>query len=142
MKQKGSADTPLNKMVKGIGASLIVTALMTLVGVGTTAYLIHKELISQSCNEIAATMIYLLSGAAGAFISMNSVKRWAIQAAALSCAAYFLLLLSVTALFFGGEYSQVTPALLAILGGCSVALGVKFLCGKNRKKYKIKTGYR
>ena len=142
MSQKRSVNESASGIPKGIGISLIVCIITTLLGMAVSAYLIHKEMIAQESAEIAAILILTVSSAAGAFTAINTVKRMRLQMSLLSGVAYFLLLLSMTALFFGGQYNGIVTAVFAILGGSGIAVLANILPGKNRKKFKRKTAYR
>lgn len=127
---------------KAIGYSLIVSMITSLLGILAAAYLIYNEIIIQENMGVVVTVVLLLSSAASAITAINTAKRMRLQMSLLSGVAYYLLLLSVTALFFGGEYSGIVLTAVTILASCGiVAIGDMFV-NKRGKSFKVKTAYR
>ena len=98
-----------------------VSSLVTLVGVIVSAKLIDAGTIQQSGVGYAVLVTLLMSAFLGATVSVRKIKRQILAVCALSGIAYFLILLSTTALFFGGQYEAVGATVLVILGGCFLA---------------------
>ena len=80
-------------------------------------------------------MIILLAasflGTAGA---CGRIKRRAALVSLLSAVVYYLTLIAITALFFGGQYTAMGVTALMMLAGSGTALLLK--TGKGRKKSK------
>ena len=142
MAQKRSARVSVSNIPKAIGFSLIVSMLITVLGIAVGAYLVHKEMIMQENMGLVVTTVLTLSSAAGALTAILAVKRMKLQMSFLSGASYFLLLLSMTALFFEGQYNGVAAAGIAILTGCSIVAILNILPGRRGKLFKTKTAYR
>jgi len=142
MSKKRNVKESGSSIPKAIGLSLIISAIITVLGTVAGAYLIQKEMIQQENIRIVVTAVLTLSSAAGACTAMYAAKRMKLQTSILSGVSYFLLLLSMTALFFGGQYDGIMVAALAIMAGCSVAALLNILPNKRGKSYKRKTAYR
>jgi len=99
----------------GLGVSMLIT----LLGTAILAYLISSEKIGEGSLNPGSMVVLFLGTAAGSWLVMAQVKekKWiALSAYALS---YFLILLSMTALFFGGEYIGIGKSVIVILTGCA-----------------------
>lgn len=142
MSRKRKVKESGSSIPKAIGLSLIISAIITVLGTVAGAYLIQKEMIQQQNIGIVVTAVLTLSSAAGTFAAMSTAKRMILQTSILSGVSYFLLLLSMTALFFGGQYDGIMADALAIMAGCSVAALLNILPNKRGKSFKRKTPYR
>lgn len=107
----------------GLGVSLTVTMIMSML----VAYLQSTEMISDSGVGYGAMLTLLLSSAAGAGAAWRKVKHQRLVICAASGLCYFLSLIAITAMFFGGQYSAVGVTALLILGGAGAValLGLK-----------------
>ena len=115
----------------GIAIAAIVSLVITLLGSVVSAYLVQSELIRQESIGYASMVVLVVSGAVGALVAMARIKRMRMQMCLLSGVCYFLLLLSVTALFFGGQYEGIGVTALAILSGCG-SVAVLSIAGEKR----------
>ena len=103
----------------GSGTSLLIT----LVGSWFFAYLISKEILEEITIGYCAMFIILLASLTGTAAAVGKIKRRRLCVCGLSGLIYFGILLSMTALFFGGQYQGVgVTALLIMAGSCTVAL--------------------
>lgn len=99
-KVKGTSKTiPL-----GLGIGSIISLIITFIGSAVTAYLITTEKIGQGSTGYASLLILFTAAAMGAWGAVSSVKRLRLQICLLSGGLYYLILLAITALFFGGQY--------------------------------------
>lgn len=142
MGKKRSVSESASTIPKGIGISLIISAISTLIGIAVSAYMIHKEMISQEGAGIAAILVLFLGSTAGTITAIKTIKRMKMQMCLLSAAAYLLLLLSVTALFFGGQYQGILTAVSAVVGGSGIAVISIILTDKRGNRFRRKTAYR
>ena len=117
----------------GIGIGLLVSMVITLAGAALTAYFIHKETIPEEGMGYGILLTLLLSAAAGAWIAVKRIQRLRMQMCMLSGLCYYLTLLAMTALFFGGEYSGMGITALVVLGGCGTVTILGAGGGKRRK---------
>lgn len=126
----------------GLAIGLAVSTGLTLIGVAITANLIMSEKIAETAVGYAATVILLLSAVLGAWMAaLLTKRRWMIVCLGAG-GIYYLTLLAITALFFGGQYQGMGVTALLILGGCG-AVGLLGLRGekgsrKSAKKYRFR----
>lgn len=113
----------------GLAAGITVSFLITLFGVILTAKLIEEEIFKEDYVGYAVMVILITASFAGAIISRNRIKRQYLIVCGLSGILYFLMLLSITALFFGGQYEAVGVTGILIFGGSMLPLLIQ-----NRKK--------
>ena len=107
----------------GMGMSVLLSAVLTLLGAAVCAYLLYAEMIQQESVGFVSMVVLAISSAVGALVAVNKIKRMRIQMCLLSGACYLVFLLCVTALFFGGQYEGVWINCVMILCGCgSVAV--------------------
>ena len=114
-----------------IGATLLLTAVL--------AKLVEGETVQQENIGYGVMVILTVSAFTGALVSFGRIKRQRLLVCGLSGLLYFAILMSMTALFFGGQYSSVGVTALLILLGSAVAalLGLKQGGGGRRKKIKV-----
>lgn len=127
-------------MPAGFAIGLAVGLTLTLVGTSIVANMILSEKIAESAIGYGAIVILLISSAIDAWLAAALIKRrWMIVCLGAG-GIYYLTLLGITALFFGGQYQGMGVTALVVLGGCG-AVGVLGLKGENaggkrRKKYR------
>ena len=124
-------------MAAGVGIGLAVSMVLTIVGAAVTANLILTEKIGESGMGYGAILILLLSSAVGAWLAASMIKsRWMIVCLGAG-GIYYLTLLGITALFFGGQYQGMGVTALAILGGCG-AVGLLGIRAGNKPRKRVK----
>lgn len=135
-KTKGTARSiPTGLLIGGV-----ISLLVTLAGAAITAYLVLKQRIVDGGIGYASMIILIISAAFGAWGAYNAIKKQRLQICLMSAAVYYLLLLAITALFFGGQYQGMgVTALVIVLGALSVAF---FPSGKGGKFYLKNHKYR
>lgn len=120
----------INKKVTGTAVSVpaglawgaLVSVTVTLTGAAIAAKLIDREVLTWSQSGYAVLMILLLSAWMGATVSAGKIKRRRIAVCLGSGMMYMLILMCITALFFGGRYSGVGETALLILCGSGLAV--------------------
>lgn len=130
-KIKGSASS----MPTGLFIGSVISLLVTLVGAAVTAFLVVKERIGENGIGYASMLILFLSTTLGALGAYNKIKKQRLKICLLSGGIYYLLLMAITALFFGGRYQAMGVTGLIILVG---SICVAFLPSKNRDKIRIR----
>ncbi len=126
----------------GIAWGLVLSLIMTLVGVVVTAILLDKEWIKEEAVGYGAVITLMISTCAGAIMAAKRIKRLRMQMCLLSGGVYYVSLLIVTALFFGGQYEGMGVTALVVLG-CAVATGFLGANGGIKKKtMRFKKAYR
>ena len=122
----------------GLALGVIVALAVTVTGAGTAAWLILRGILVEGASGYCAMTILLLASIAGAAVSAGTIQRLRTQMCLLSGGGYYLCLMAVTALFFGGEYQGMgVTALMVFCGSVLVILlppGSKNRSGYRRRK--------
>lgn len=114
---------------------IAISILLTLIVAGIAAALLASERIGiQTLSAIASITVVIATGV-GSWLSTRLAGKQRMLVCLITGAGYFLLLLAMTAMFFGGSYEQVPIRLLFVL--LSSAL-VGFLGMKGKRNNKIK----
>lgn len=125
-------------IVFGLLISLVITLLMAVF----SAYLLNTEQITEEGISICAIATQTLSAATGSCFAAASHKGKRVQICLLTGLCYYLVLLSVTALFLDGEYSNLLSSALAIFIG-SGTVAIMGAINKKGKKHRVrKMAYR
>lgn len=126
-------------MPMGLLMGAAFALIWTVIGAMGVAKLIDSGKLAETSIGYGA-MVILLTGAFGAaMVSFCKVKRQRALVCGAAGLIYFLILLSINALFFGGQYAGVGVTALVILAGCGCAilLGLRPEKGKGRRPVKI-----
>lgn len=124
----------------GIAIGDLVSLAITVAGAAFSAWLVSTQKIGEGGIGYAAMIVVTLAAAVGAWISTMMIKRLRLQMCMLSGVCYFLTLLAMTALLFGGQYQGIGVEAVLILAGCGV---VAFIPNKKGQfKVKKKRAYR
>lgn len=128
-KRNGRASTMAGGLASGTAVSLILTLLLSVL-VGKLA---DMEIISETAIGYAAMGILLVSSIGAAAVAIGRVKRQRLIVGLASGGIYYLMLLSTTALFFGGRYTGmgVTALVVAAGSGAVILAGV----GQGRRSH-------
>ena len=118
----------------GIGIGLAVSIVITLLAAGVLAYLISNETLQESAIGAGALIIQLISTAGGGITAYSLIKRQRVLVCGILALCYFLVLLGMTALIFGGQYRGVGSAILAVLGGGILAVLPGIIAGSKTRK--------
>lgn len=95
---------------------------VVLLGTAITAKLIDSEIIKWSDSGYLILVTLILAAWLGGMISFRKIKRQRVAVCMMSGTLLFLLLMVITALFFGGQYSGVGETALLILCGSLLAI--------------------
>lgn len=111
---------------------------------GTTfiAAMMHKEIIEEKNVGYAVMIILILGAFTGSKVSYIKIKRQKIVVSLLSGAVLYMILLSITALFFGGQYSGVGETGLLILCGSTLSTISNLNQNLTRKKPRVRMSHR
>ena len=124
----------------GLAVGELVSMIITVAAAAVAAWLIATEKIGEGGIGYAATIITALAAAVGAWVSSALIKRMRLQICMLSGVCYFLILLALTALLFGGQYRGIGLSAIVILCACAL---IALLPSKNKGlKMKKKIGNR
>lgn len=132
-KPSGRASSMPAGLMAGLTVSLGVTLLLAVV----SAKLVDIQWIGEKDIGYCAMVILMLAPFTGARAAQRKIKRQRLLVSLMSGGLYFLMLMGITALFFGGQYEAVGVTMLLVAGGTGLTLltgegnsGV----GKRRKK--------
>ena len=120
-----------SRMPLSIAVGCLVSVIITIFGSAVSAWLMDSEKLQESAIGYAAAVIILISAFAGCVVAVTVAGKQRLPVAAITGISYTLVLLAVTALFFGGEYEGVGVTALLIAAGtvCSLLIGMR---GKKR----------
>lgn len=126
-------------MPAGLAIGGLSSLVLTLLGASILAKLVEAEMMKESSIGYGVMIMLLLASYLGAMMSFWRIKRQRMVVCLASGAIYFVILLGITALFFGGQYSAVGVTALLVFCGSGVAalLGLRENRGGNRRKIKI-----
>ena len=122
----------------GIG----LASILTLICASLAAILLASERIGVQSIRIIAIITVAISTAGGAWVASVLAKKYRTQICLITGAGYFLILLAMTALLFGGSYEKIPITLITVLT-TSGLVGLTGIKNKNRtQKIRFKKGYR
>lgn len=125
-----------------LGFGLLLSIGVTLALAACSAYLIFAETITEGSMNFCSMITLGVSAAAGAWLAAAKVKSKRMQICLLLGLCYYLLLLSMTALFLGGEYASLASSALAVFLGCGSVAIIGAINKKDNKKKAKKMAYR
>lgn len=137
-KATGRAASLPASLAIGVGFALLWTVL----GAMLVAKLVDNEVMPQESIGYGSMAILLTASFLAAAVSFGKLRRQRVPVCLGAGGAYFLCLLAVTALFFGGQYEGMgVTAVLVLLGaGAAILPGCRGRGGNSRKRYKIPRG--
>ena len=137
-KVTGKAMSAAGGIAVGTGAALLVS----LIGAVMMAWLIGGEYLQESAFGYGAMLTLLVASMSGSWITAGLVKHQRLVMCLITGGVYFLLLLGMTAFFFGGQYQGVIPTALLVAGGCTAAalLGNMGQGNRTQGRHKYRTG--
>lgn len=105
----------------GLGWGCASATAVMLMGTFVTAKMIDKEILGWNRSGYAIMVILLLSSWVGAMMASGRIKRRRLTICMAAGAVYMIMLMLMTALFFGGQYNGVGETGLLILCGSTLA---------------------
>ena len=131
-----------SSMPAGLAFGALCSVMSTMIFAGILAKLIEKETIPESSIGYGVMILLILSSFLGAMMAFGKIKRQRVVVCGASGAIYFGILLSITAMFFGGQYSAVGETALLVVCGSGLAALLGLQEGRGGKKPKIKIPHR
>ena len=101
----------------GLATGALMGLAITLLSSAFAAYMMSREILTQDKIGYSAMVILILSSCVGAWITASRIKKMPLQMAAASGLLFYVLLLSMTALFFDGQYDAMGVTLVMVLIG-------------------------
>lgn len=117
----------------GLAMGALMSLAITVAGAGILAKLLDMEKMIWENIGYGIMILLILSSFFGGLTAYKRIKRQRLLVCMASGAVYYGLLLSITALFFGGQYEAVGVTALLVLGG-SLAAGMLGLRQGKKKK--------
>ncbi|MBQ3503107.1 MAG: TIGR04086 family membrane protein [Oscillospiraceae bacterium] len=109
----GKAASMPGGLALGAGISVAVTIILSAV----IAKLVQTEALQQDQIGYAVMVLLITASSLGAAIAQGKVKHQRVLVCMLSGLIYYVILICITALFFGGQYTGFGVTGLLILGG-------------------------
>lgn len=133
-KVTGKAMTVPGGVLLGACAAL----LWTIAAAAILGILIGREILPEQAIGYGSIMILLSASFLGSLLAWGKVKHQRAVVCLSTGAAYLIILLSMTALFFGGQYEAIGVTVLLVLAGCAVVILMGMGQGKggSRKLHK------
>ena len=123
-------------MPTGIAVGTLTSTAITILGCFLLAKTVQNGFLKQESIGYGILFLLLLASFLGACTARGKIKRRNLMVCMLSGLIYFLLLLSITALFFGGQYNGTGVTALLIL--CGSATAAMTSGGKRKSRLKTK----
>ena len=123
----------------GLATGALVSIVVTFVGSAALSWLVLSEKVGEQGIGYGSMSILLIAAILGAWTAVASIQKQRLQMCVLSGLIYYLLLLAITALFFGGQYTGMWVTALVILIGVLI---VAFFPNKSGKMKFRKRPYR
>lgn len=120
-------------MPGGLAFGAAVSVGVTILAASLLAWMLDREILGQNQIGYGIMVLLLLASFLGAMGAFAKIKRQRMLVCLASGILYFGILLSCTALFFGGQYSGVGVTALLITAG-AIAAGLLGLRSENRRK--------
>ena len=108
-------------MPKGLFLGAMVSLLITILSAIVIAKLVNSEYLQEAKIGYGIMLSIMVSSFSGSMLATFQVKRRILLVCMLSGILYFLILLSITAIFFGGQYEAVGVTGILVMGSAVLA---------------------
>ena len=127
-------------MPAGLAIGAAISIGWTILWAAVLAKLIDTEALDENAVGYGAMLILLTASFIGALLSGGRIKRQRVLVSMASGGIYYLVLIGITALFFGGQYTGMGVTALLVLAGstCAMLLAAGERGGKKRKPIKMR----
>lgn len=119
-------------MTKGLASGALISICITITGAAVLSKMLEQGLMMWENIGYIIAITILLSAFAGSTFSITRINRRKLLVCAESALIYIAILLTMTALFFGGQYEAVGVSIALICSGSISAL--LLLVGKKGRK--------
>lgn len=121
-------------MPVGIAIGVLIAVVITILGAALLTTMISGERMALEVFGYGAMVILFLAALTGAVVAMIRIKHRKMQVSLLTGAAYYLVLLAINAMFFGGQYEGALTTGLIILAASGIAAVIGSREGKTLKR--------
>lgn len=122
-------------MAAGLGLGCVINLLWTTVWAAVLAKLIESGRLGITALGWGAMAILITASFLGAMFASAKIKRRRLLVCIASGLAYYLLLIAITAMFFGGQYTGMPVTGAVVAAGCGAAALMKAGKGRRRVAY-------
>ena len=126
---KGRAVSIPGGLAIGAAVSMVVTIIIAAIG----ANLVMNQILPQENIGYCSLFALLAGGITGAITASAKVKHRKLVVCLLSGLVYYVILLSMTALFFGGQYEGMGVTLITVAIATVAAAMISSREGKQKK---------
>lgn len=126
--QKGNHTVPV-AVAFGLGVSLLVTVLLS----AALTSMVTKGTLQLENLQFIIFMIRAIAVTVGAIITTGLRNGKVLLNIAIVCAAYLVILISVTIIFYNGMFQNLGGGLLSVLAGGAAACLIRLKPEKRRK---------
>lgn len=134
----------VNRKVTGTAVSIprgllignTISIALTVLLAGILAKLVSAEKLGWEQIGYGIMVLLFVSSATGTIAAVKAIKRQRLAVCLLVGVIYWLTLMAITALFFGGQYHGVAATGATILAGCGTVclLGIRQKRGAEHKR--------
>lgn len=127
-------------MPAGMAIACLMSFALTVAGAYVLACLLEKEIIQWQSAGYGIMLILFVVPMVGTMIARTGIKRQHILISQMFAAVYFVLLLGITLLFFGGQFEAVGVTALLVWGGSTATVFVIPVTkreGRRTRKYRL-----
>lgn len=129
-------------MPGGVLLGGFVSLVCTIAGAALTALLIDREILGEEMMGYGCMLILMGASLLGSLFAWRKVKHQRMVVCLMTGLIYLLMLLALTALFFGGQYEAVGVTALMILSGSGTAVLMGMSPGKGKGPARRKIRHR
>lgn len=122
-----------NSIIINVLLGALIGILISITCAALLATLVSTDRLSEDIMGYGGMIIIILSSYVGALVARSRSKEKYLLMTIMSGSTYFLILLSITALFFKGQYTGVTVTALCVAAASLCAA----MTGFQRRKRKI-----
>lgn len=138
MKYKGKSSANTVSIPSGIAVGITISFIVLLLGIAFVAKLIDKELLADDKIGYCVMVLLLVTSCIAAMVSYGKIKQKRMFVCILTGIVYFVILLSVTIVFFEGRFSGVAETGGLVICGSAVAILPALGRKRHMKSPKIK----
>lgn len=137
MKAAQKATGRTMSMPGGLAFGGVISLAITVIGAVLLSKLMDTETIEWEGVGYGIMVLLTAASFLGALSAYSRIRRQRLVVCLLSGAIYWITLLGITALFFGGQYEAVGVTAGLILAGCGCAGMLALPAGRGGKRKKI-----